>query len=57
MSREKKLKTYKPDSPGDNRRIAGITLTELKQEIKNGEKSRSWYRKTGLLGGKYERTS
>lgn len=55
MSREKKPKVYGPGSPGYNRQIAKITLTELKQDIKNGEKSYSWYRKVGLLGGKHER--
>ena len=55
VSRLAKSKVYKPGSPGFHRKEAEITLTELKQDIKNGEKSRSWYRKTGLLGGKHER--
>jgi hypothetical protein len=51
----KKPKKYKPGSPGFLRKEVDITLTQLKQDIYNGDKSRSWYRKVGLLGGKHER--
>jgi hypothetical protein len=50
----KKPKKYKPGSPGFHRKEAEITLTELKQDIKFGWKSRSWYRKVSLLGGKHK---
>lgn len=42
-------KIYKADSPGDNRRKAGITLSAMKKEMRADRRARRYYRDRGLI--------
>ena len=44
-------KIYKDGSPGAKRKKSGITLTQIKRNIKSGSVSRQFYVNNGELAG------